>query len=58
MVQEYRDFLQTHEDWINTKWLGRALKRLGLIIEKRRVSNGVSVILNIVKAQKKIGMFK
>jgi len=55
---EFRQFLQSDEEWINTKWLGRALKRLNLIKEKRRQSGGIEVILNIEKAQDKIRMFK
>ena len=44
--------------WLNIKWLGRALKRLSLIKEKRRLGRGVEVILNVEKAKKKIRMFK
>lgn len=40
------------EQDINPRWLGRALKRMGLVIEKRRLSSGVEVRLNIAKATK------
>jgi len=58
ITREFREFLQTSEEWINSKWLGRALKRLNLIKEKRRVGRGTEVILNIEKAQERIKVFK
>lgn len=45
-------------DWLNSKWVGRALKRLNLISEKRRTSSGVEVMLDVEKAKKKLEMFK
>lgn len=58
IVQRFKQFLGTNDEWINVKWLGRALKRLGLVKEKRRKNQGREVILNVVKAQEKIRMFK
>ncbi len=58
LVKRFQDFYGSSEDWINSRWFGRALKRLNLIREKRRVGRGVSVILNIEKAKEKIKMFK
>ena len=43
--------------WISTKYVGRALKRLNLIIEKKRMARGVQVTLNVAKATEKIRMF-
>ena len=40
-------------NWLNPKWFGRALKRLDLIIEKKRVGYGVCVMPNVKKALKK-----
>lgn len=45
-------------DFINTRWVGRALKRLNLIIEKRRREKGIEVMLNYTKAKEKMKMFK
>jgi len=57
----FKDFLKDDEEfddkWVNSKWVGRALKRLSLSKEKRRVSSGVEVLLNLKKAQEKIKMF-
>jgi len=38
------------QEEINPRWLGRALKRMGLIRDKRRLSAGVEVTLNIAKS--------
>lgn len=46
------------ERWINSKWVGRAIKRLNLSKERRRIAKGQEVILNILKAQEKIKIFK
>ncbi len=45
-------------EWLNTKWMGRSLKRLNLIKEKRRVGKGVQVILDVDKAKLKESIFK
>jgi hypothetical protein len=44
-------------EWLNAKWMGRALKRLQLTVDKRRVGDGVEVTLDIDKAKKKMEMF-
>jgi len=43
--------------WLNSKWIGQALRRLNLIINKRRTGQGVEVILNIDKAKDKMKIF-
>jgi hypothetical protein len=61
LVAEFRQYLGNTDDderWLNDKWMGRALKRLNLEIDKKRVANGVKVMLNYIKAQEKIKMFK
>lgn len=58
ITEEFRIFLNTQEEWINYKWMGRALKRMNLIKAKRRQGRGVEIILNIQKAQEKIKIFK
>lgn len=58
LTRRFREFMDSNEEWINTRWMGRALKRLDLAKEKRRVARGSSVILNYDKAKKKIRMFK
>lgn len=52
------DIQTTDESWCNERWVGRALKRLNLIIQKRRVREGRQVILNVQKAKEKLKMFK
>lgn len=46
------------ERWINTHWVGRALKRLSLLKEKRRMKDGYEVIPDVDKAIEKIKIFK
>jgi len=58
LLIEFLDSYAIREDWINSKWMGRALKRLNLIQHKRRTNQGVEVMLNVNKAQEKIRMFK
>lgn len=61
LVNEFKHFYENDEDnfdWINSRWLGRSLIRLGLISKKRRLGRGVEVMLNVSKAKEKIKMFK
>jgi len=58
ITTDFRNFLQINEDWLNSKWMGRALKRLNLVVEKKRKSHGTEVRLNIFKAQELIKKFK
>jgi len=61
LVTLFRETIQfdpNEEHWLNAKWLGRALKRLNLIIERRRIGTGREVVLNIEKANDKIKMFR
>lgn len=61
ILKEFKEFLKESEEetkWINSRWLGKALKRLALIKEKRRLGEGREVIINYKKARQKIIMFK
>ena len=58
IVRLFKEFLGTNEEWINVKWMGRALKRLGLIKDKVRKAKGRELILDVKKAQTKIMQFK
>jgi len=58
LTREFKEFIQSNDEFINSKWMGRALKRLNLIKNKKRMSGGIHVILDIPKAQKNILMFK
>lgn len=41
------------EKWLNTRWVGKAIKRLGISKSKRRVGTGVEVLLDPVVVRKK-----
>lgn len=58
LTENFRSFADEPADWLNSRWFGRALKRLNLINEKRRKYSGVEVMLNVDKALKKLRMFK
>jgi len=58
LTDGFREFSGEIDDEINSKWFGRALKRLNLVIDKRRLGHGVEVTLNVVKAQNKFKMFE
>ena len=61
LTSEFREFLgdieETDDKWLNERWVGKALKRLGLMKERRRLSNGREVVLNVSKAREKYKMF-
>ncbi len=57
LVKLYKDFIEEDASWVNSKWLGRAIKRLNLVINKRRVNGKIEVILNINKAKEYIEKF-
>ena len=57
----FRNYLNEEggeDPWLNSVWMGRALKRLGMIIDKRRLGDGVEVTLDTEKAKLKAQMFK
>jgi len=49
---------EIEEKWINAKWVGRALRRLRLAADKRRVSKGIEVLLNLPKAKEKFKYYE
>lgn len=57
LFREYLGDSDEEERWLNDKWMGRALKRLCLIVDKKRLNNGRQVILNIDKAREKAKLF-
>lgn len=63
LIGIFRQFINYEPDdetrnWLTNTWMGRALQRLNLILKKRRLSEGVEVILDIEKAREKIKIFK
>lgn len=51
------DTSERDEVWLNDRWMGRALKRLALVVDKRRMAGGMEITLNIYKAREKMGHF-
>ena len=58
LVNNFRTFSDEAAEWLNSKWFGRALKRLNLVVDKRRKGYGMEVMLNVKKAKKQIMIFK
>ena len=62
LAKEFRNFVCVEEEdsyrWLNSRWMGRALKRNKLILQKRRMGKGVEVLLDVYKAKDKLRMFK
>jgi hypothetical protein len=60
LTKKFREFTneeQTEDKWLNDLWMGRALKRLNLILDKRRMKFGMEVRLNYQKAKEKLKIF-
>lgn len=61
LILQFKEFLKEEDEevkYINSRWLGRALRRLGLIKERRRLGQGREVIVDYKKAREKIKIFK
>jgi hypothetical protein len=58
IIQDFRGFTQLSEEWLNEKWLAKALHRLNLIKDKIRKNYGRIILLDISKAQDKMRMFR
>ena len=43
--------------YLNSRWIGRALKRLNLIVEKKRMAKGMMIHIDFKKAKEKAMMF-
>ena len=60
-TNEFRGFAgdeEGDEKWINSRWIGRALKRLSLVLDKRRMKDGMEIIVDVQKAIEKIKIFR
>lgn len=58
ITQNFKDFIGVYEKEMDSRWMARGLKRLNLIIEKKRVGKGTSVLINQEKAIKQMEMFR
>lgn len=56
--REYVGMSGEETSWVNRYWLGRALNRLKIVFARRRVSQGIEVRLDIMKAKEKLKIFK
>ncbi len=60
LTREFKMFFEGDDEnqYINSRWVGRALKRLNVIRDKRRISRGVEVNLDSQRAKDKLKEFK
>jgi hypothetical protein len=61
MTKGFRNFMDEEESedrWLNEKWLGKAIKRLNLATDKRRMKSGMEIRLNYTKAKEKLKIFR
>lgn len=59
LLTSFRLFVEEGEmDWLNSKWIGRALKRLNLVVQDRRIGSGMQYMLNIKKAKEQLTIFE
>lgn len=59
ILNQFKEFADIGDDKeINLKWLGLALKRLNLIVDKKRKNQGVEYYFNVEKAKNKLKIFK
>lgn len=61
LLREFKEFLgtrgQEEDKELTVVWMGLALKKLGLISNKKRVAKGQMVLLNVDKAKSKIKIY-
>jgi len=61
LTNKFKDFVgerDAKDDWLSTEWVGKALKRLSLVSEKRRLGRGIDVVINKSKADEKLKIFR
>lgn len=58
LMGQFRGFTQLTDEWLNERWLAKALMRLNLIKDKIRKNYGRIILLDVTKAQEKIRMFR
>ena len=57
IVKRYLEENADDIKWFNSKWVGRALNRNGLVFKRRRLSRGVEVVLDVDKIEERAKKF-
>jgi hypothetical protein len=47
ITSQFKEYLGDGNDWINSGWMGKALKRNKIIKEKKRESNGIKILIDL-----------
>lgn len=58
LLSGFKSYINEESEMITAEWLGRALRRLKLVTDKKRKSRGVEVMLDIDKARTKVMIFR
>lgn len=58
LTEKFKQFTNINEEWLNERWVGRAVKRMAISIQKRRTNKGIEFILDVLKAQEKMRIYK
>lgn len=58
VVLDFIDFVGVEEKWINSRGISRALKRIGLVLDRRSTGKKREIKINVEKALEKLLMFK
>lgn len=60
LVKGFKEYyeLSDNDDWANSTWLGKGLRRLNLVVDSRRKATKREIKLNIEKAKKQTLLFK
>jgi hypothetical protein len=53
LFDRFKEFYKSDALWLNDKWFGKALKRLVLVKDKKRLNSGIFVVLDVDMACKK-----
>ena len=58
LLDDFKKQYEIYEEWTNPKWFSRELHKLNLVLEQKRLKEGIFIKLNIAKAKDKLKIFK
>jgi len=57
LTRKFKEHISEDREDINAIWMGKALKRLNILIDKKRKTKGIEVMINFEKAREKMFIF-
>lgn len=62
LVTQFKNYIHEEDEdgrtWVSNKWVGWALRRLNLLIDKKRTGQGMEVMVNFSKVKEKVNMLR